>query len=451
MVGISKITDRELSYIVSQNEGQRIDFKSRLISPAKLSRSLSAFANTDGGELFVGIEDDRTWDGFGNEEDANSILDIVSQIFPLADFVDVEFLSADGQGGLVLKISVSRTPDIKKSTAGDIYVRFGAQNLKKVDQASIRQLEYSKGVFSYEDQTIQSTLEDVENSAAIIGFSLNIVPFPEPRDWLRKQKLVVNEVATVAANVLFNDEPQVSIPKSGVKIYRYKTAAEGTRDTLAFNPISVEGNAYSLIEKSVLLAKDKAQDIPKLGDVGLEKILYPAEAIHEIVTNAIIHRDYSINDEVHIRIFDNRIEVFSPGRLPGYVTAENILKERFARNPKIVRILNKFPNPPNKDVGEGLNTAFEKMRELKLRDPVVVKTESGVLVTLYHELLASPEQLIQEFLSNNAEINNSTARSICREGSENKIKRVFERLMDAGVIERIPGRKGKSTAYRLKL
>lgn len=191
-------------------------------------------------------------------------------------------------------------------------------------------------------------------------------------------------------------------------------------------------------------------DIPRLGTSGLEVVLYPTEAIHEIITNAIIHRDYSVNDEVHIRIFDNRIEVFSPGKLPGYVTPSNILTERFARNPKVVRILNKFPDAPNKDIGEGLNTAFEKMRALKLKDPKITESEAGVTVTLLHEMLASPEEIIEKHLVIHGEINNSKAREICREGSENKIKRVFERMMKSEIIERIPDRKGRSTAYRLK-
>ena len=58
-------------------------------------------------------------------------------------------------------------------------------------------------------------------------------------------------------------------------------------------------------------------------------IEYPIETLHEITTNAVLHRDYSVADDIHIRIFDNRIEVESPGRLPGHVTQENILDERF--------------------------------------------------------------------------------------------------------------------------
>ena len=103
-------------------------------------------------------------------------------------------------------------------------------------------------------------------------------------------------------------------------------------------PIAIEGNAYNQIYNAVDKVKQIAEEIPTLGTTGFEKISYPTEAIHEVVTNAVIHRDYSIKDDIHIRIFDNRIEIASPGTLPGHVTVSNILEERAARNPKIVRI-----------------------------------------------------------------------------------------------------------------
>src|SRR5205823_10367394 len=90
--------------------------------------------------------------------------------------------------------------------------------------------------------------------------------------------------------------------------------------------------------------------------------------------------------------FDNRVEVLSPGTLPGHVTTQNILNERFARNASIVRLINKFPNPPNKDVGEGLNTAFQAMREMKLKDPVIIQEGGYVKVVLRHEPLATPDE-----------------------------------------------------------
>jgi len=127
--------------------------------------------------------------------------------------------------------------------------------------------------------------------------------------------------------------------------------------------------------------------------------MFVPESGHEIITNALIHRDYSVADDVHIRIFDNRIEVQSPGRFPAHVTVKNCLTERFARNGAVVRLLNRFPNPPNQDVGEGLNTAFEKMHELGLKEPQIFEKDNDLLVYIRHESLASPEEAILKYLS----------------------------------------------------
>ena len=84
---------------------------------------------------------------------------------------------------------------------------------------------------------------------------------------------------------------------------------------------------------------------------------YPSDAISEVVVNAVIHRDYSLSDDIHIKVFDNRVEVISPGKLPGYITLDNIYEERFSRNPNLVRMLHNLPDPVNHDIGEGLDTA----------------------------------------------------------------------------------------------
>jgi ATP-dependent DNA helicase RecG len=202
-----------------------------------------------------------------------------------------------------------------------------------------------------------------------------------------------------------------------------------------------------MIFEAVRRTAELAESIRIMGVAGLESIVYPREAIHEIITNAVLHRDYSINDDIHIRVFDNRVEVKSPGGLPGHVTVANVLNERFARNPKVVRIINKFPNAPNKDVGEGLNTAFEAMRKLRLKDPAVEQKENSVWVTLRHEKLATPEERIVEFLRHNEEINNSKAREITFIGSENAVKRIFSKMIAAGMIKRIPGRPLAKTGY----
>jgi len=183
---------------------------------------------------------------------------------------------------------------------------------------------------------------------------------------------------------------------------------------------------------------------------GLKTLQYPPEAVWEIIVNAIIHRDYAISDDVQIRIFNNRIEVVSPGKLPGYVSVQNILDARYSRNSKIVRNLARYPIPPNKDLGEGLNTAFQKMKEWRLREPEIVEEGNYVKVTIPHIPLAAPTEAILEFLKNNSTITNRQAREITGIRSENLVKIEFYKLRDEHLLEMVPGLKGPAAAWRLK-
>ncbi len=253
--------------------------------------------------------------------------------------------------------------------------------------------------------------------------------------------------------MLFSDLPQAILPKrSGIKIYRYKTSNfEGTRETLVYDPLSIEGSAYDLIKEAVSKTQELITNIQILGTNGLEQVNYPIETLHEIITNAVLHRDYSVADDIHIRIFDNRVEIESPGRLPAHITVNNILDERFARNGNLVRVINKFPDPPNKDVGEGLNTAFAAMRRLKLKEPQITEKEAAVVINIKHEKLASAEEIVMEYLNLNDLITNSIARELTAIHSENEMKRVFLRLRKRGMIEPVPGRSGFSSAWQKKV
>ena len=140
----------------------------------------------------------------------------------------------------------------------------------------------------------------------------------------------------------------------------------------------------------------------------------------------------------------------SPGRLPGHITTENILSEQSARNPKVVRLINKFPDAPNKDVGEGLNTAFEAMKRLRLREPAIEERDHSVVVHIRHAPLASPHDTVVEYLKQNKEITNLKARELTGIRSENSMKNVFIALKDRGIIEPVPGReRGGGAAWQL--
>lgn len=350
-----------------------------------------------------------------------------------------------------LKIDIAKSRDIKKASDGVVYLRRGAQNLRVTTEEALTRLRRNKGLVSFETDTVNADPRTITNSATTIGFMLEVVPTSEPESWLHKQQLLINGKPTVAGLVLFAEEPQAILPKrTGIKLYRYQTTAEeGTRETLLTDPISIEGDAYAQIREAVAKTAEIIESVRVNTPDGLEQVRYPITALHEIITNAVLHRDYSIADDIHIRIFDNRVEVISPGTFPAHITPENILHERFARNATIVRLINKFPNPPNKDVGEGLNTAFRAMREMKLKPPIVTQTGASVKVVLRHEPLATPEELILQHLQKNEQITNKVARELCFIGSENKMKGILQRMVKNGIIELVPGTTRYSAAYRL--
>lgn len=439
--------------LLAQHEGHFFDFKSKLITPTKLSQSISALANTDGGEIIVGVSESNTtflWDGFDRPEAANPIFQMLESVCPLGLGITANFLASDNQSGILLQIEVKKLKDIVNATDSRAYVRRSAQNLAVTSNEAIQRLRLDKGLDSFETQTIAADTDTITNSEAIISFVLEIVPHQEPETWLRKQQLISGTLPTVAGTILFADEPQAILPKRcGIKIYRYKTADdEGTREALTGQPETVEGNAYSQVYEAVAKTKALIEGIRRMTSEGLAEINYPEETLHEIITNAVLHRDYSIADDVHIRVYDNRIEVESPGVLPGHVTPENILDTRFARNGNIVRIINKFPNPPNKDVGEGLNTAFQAMEKLQLKKPIILQKPESVLVSIRHERLASPEDSIIEFLGTHESISNKQARSVCVIREDWRIRSIFSRMVGAGMLEKVPGSTTSNTAYR---
>lgn len=455
-ISVITITDEQVELLLQTDEGHFIDLKAIDIAPANASKTVAAFANASGGELFIGIDEvlgdsgvGRNWRGFANEEAANGLVQGLEAMSPLGNHYAIEFLRNSNQPGLVAHITVFKSKDILTATNGKIYVRRGAQKLPVEGDEALRRLRFDKGIVSFEDELVDLPTKELSNSITIIDFMLRIVPSAEPEEWLEKQRVVVNGRPTVAGVLLFTDEPQAILPKrSAVKVFQYKTKAEGERDTLAFDPITVEGPIYDLIYSAVDKTKEVVEAIQKLGTEGLEDVIYPEEALHEIITNAVLHRDYSIAADVQVRVYDNRIEIESPGRFPGHVTPQNVLREQFARNPKLVRLVNKFPDAPNKDVGEGLNTAFEAMEKLRLKPPTIEERENSVLVILRHESLGSPEQLVMEYMESHDEITNAIARELTGIKSENSMKNVFYRLRDRGLLEQVPGKFGIRAAWR---
>ena len=258
----------EQEKILTLREGHFIDLKAKEIAPGKLTRSIAAFSNAEGGELYIGIREDkirgtRHWEGFVSEEEANGHIQPFETLFPLGEGYDYTFLQGPDHAGLVLRADVKKSRDVKTGSDGKVYVRRGAANLPCTTDESFTRLRRNKGLSSFETETLAADPALLSNSTVILEFMLEVVPTAEPDPWLKKQQVIVGEKPTVAGIILFAEEPQAILPKrSGIKIYRYKTSAqEGTRDTLSGDPLSVEGHAYKQISESVRITSEIIESV----------------------------------------------------------------------------------------------------------------------------------------------------------------------------------------------
>ncbi len=367
----------EAIVLISRPESHFFDKKSARLSGASLQKIVVALANADGGEVLIGIEDDKVdespekrWRGQTSIEEFNSHLQALHDIVPQVS-ASLEFLVAKGLSGYVLSIQIDKSSQVHQTSSKDVYLRKGAQSLPLKNPEHLITLKFAKGLASFEDSAVSNVpAEMIVESEELRSLLIDLSPKTDALNFTVNENLIDLKTwdPKVCGLVLFAPNPSAVVPtRAGVRVTRYETKEDDPeRDHLASSQ-ALEGPANQLIKEAVAQVASIMSEISIWTVDGLKKISYPPEAIWEIVVNAIIHRDYSIADDVHIRIFDNRIEVQSPGRLPGFVTVENILDVRYSRNKQIVRTLSRYKSPPNKDMGEGLNTAFQKMKEWKLK------------------------------------------------------------------------------------
>lgn len=315
---------------------------------------------------------------------------------------------------------------------------------EKIKGDRITQLGYSKGAEPYERRALDNVdMEDIVDGDLLQNYMQRVSTHLEPEAFLRKQRLLTKKdgekLPNVGCALLFDDEPQATLEtRCAVKVYRLRTTEpEYKREQLEEMPVTINGDVESVIKGTIDQVAKYIDGASFQDGGGIVKLSYPAEALKEILVNAVIHRDYSLNDDIHVRIFDNRVEIQSPGRLPGYMNIDNIYDERFSRNPNVVRMLHNLPDPVNHDIGEGLDTAKNELKKAGLVDPVFQEKENAFMVTIRHQKLASIEDVILQYFADNPEasITNKLIRQLSGEDDMQKVKLALQKLRANGEIK----------------
>jgi ATP-dependent DNA helicase RecG len=199
------------------------------------------------------------------------------------------------------------------------------------------------------------------------------------------------------------------------------------------------------------------------GLVRQETTEYPLAVVREAVVNAVAHRDYALRgDNIRVLMFSDRLEIYSPGRLPGHVTLENLLDERFSRNEAIVQALADLGFVER--LGYGIDRMIAALREAGLPEPTFEETVAGFRVTLRgrgdelvsaqvaarwrHQRLNSRQEVALAHLAAHGSITNRELRDLLPDVSDETVRRELADLVDQGLIVKIGNR--KATYYILK-
>jgi len=446
-VEISKIQKDDIMALLALNEDHFNDVKSKRIAPAKLQETFVAFANSDGGDLYVGIEDKSDSGervvGFSEPEEANAIIaTLLEETLPAVENVSVEFLDTNGNG-LILHFGIPKSPKVHYTASGDCFIRINAAK-RKIKGERITQLGYSKGAELYERKPVNDVeIDEIKESTALDSYMRRVGTHLETATFLRKQRLLTlqgdRRIPNVGCVLLFDGQPQATLEtRCAAKVYRLRTTEkEYKREQLEEMPVTINGDIEDVIQKTIEQVSKYIDGAAFQEGGRLVKLRYPSEALKEILVNAVIHRDYSLNDDIHVRIFDNRVEVQSPGKLPGYMSLDNLYQERFSRNPNLVRMLHNLPNPVNHDIGEGLDTAKNELRKAGLVEPIFEEKDNAFVVTIKHQRIASVEEVVLSYLDENpsAEIANKFVRQLSGEDDMQKVKAALQKLRASGHIK----------------
>ena len=447
---IKGISENEAFDYCSRQEDDFFDIKSSRIKGAKLQEIAVAFANTDGGLIVVGIEDDKVggeplgrWVGKEKIEGYNGLIQALEELNPSIEF-NHEFLWKEGQyvRTYILKIEILTSLKVHETPKKEVYIRRGAQSLKR-SGLQIQDLHRAKGVISEEDRI----LNDIEPEAIVdskqLSEYLEDLPLTDkdPLNFVLQERLIdqASYAPSVAGIILFTSNPSALMKtQCSVKIVRYDSAEDDIdRDKMTDDLHTVDGSLLNLVSDAL----DKIQDVLSRNRVwtmdGVYETKYPKEALWETLVNSLVHRDYAVSDNVLVSIYRNRIVFRSPGRLPGYVTPKNILTNRFARNPKLVRLLSRHSKSYNKDIGEGVNTVFDRMKQQGYIDPVVSDNDNCVTVSLYRTLASNRNEVIRDFINKHGAINNRQALDILGLEKAAQVTSIFAKMKENGDIIKV--------------
>ena len=375
-----------------------------------------------------------------------------------------------GEDDLILVISVELSSNRVIAAPNDeVYLRQGDESVK-LSYEQRTQLAYDKGQRFFEDEVVpDASLEDIDDSLVQEFKNRFDISDRSTEEILKARRFLVNGKLTKAAILLFGKYPSAFFPQARVRFQRFDGTDMGTGSHFnVIKEVTFDEALPILIVKVRDFIRTQLREFQYLDDNGQFQILpeYPEFAWFEGVVNAVTHRDYSIyGDHIRVLMFDDRLEIHSPGKLPNIVTVENIKHERFSRNPRIAITLTEFGWV--REMNEGVKRIYSEMESAFLHEPKYSEPGNKVVLTLENNIVSrhlrtqdslekhfsdfenlnADEQAIVHYMYNSGE-KMTTARAIELTGrSRRHIGKVLKKMAEQGILKWYGNSKNDKNQY----
>ncbi len=449
--------------MLKSKPGQRLAYL-KDADAESLAEYLVAFANGDGGMILLGVDENGQSAETIWEEDAESALREAARL--CVPPVPSQWQSVESEQGNLIGIQVSRSLELHRIYDGRVFVRSGNWN-RPLSSEEIRSLAASKNSAEFETEVVPGARPDDLDQDII-------------REYLDKREArggaQVTSVSdllfdvgatdrdgnpTMVGILLFGKRPQTFFPQSGIVFVRFVgTEPRGEDGGIGYGRRDELGGPLArIIERSWNITFEEMRVGAAVNKLERDELTeYPRFAVREALVNAVSHRDYRISGRrIEIRMYADRMEIISPGSLPGYMTLDNLVEEHFSRNPRLVNGLYQWGYI--EELGLGIDQMIEDMVQAG-HDPPQFKAvphSFTVILTNKRQRTAVPKwtRSINErqsraltFVRENGSITNREYQQLIADVSSETLRLDMVDLVDRGLLLKIGSKKG--TYYILK-
>jgi ATP-dependent DNA helicase RecG len=384
--------------------------------------------------------------------------------------IPVHWEQMESPGGAVIAISVARSPELHSLEDGRVLIRMGTEN-RPLAGDQIRQLAATKSSGDFEAEAVPgATRDDLDDEV--------IAEFVEKRQVRQRRAVtggpdeVLREIhaldyygnPTASGILLFGKNPQQFLPQGGIVFVKFIGTEPRGEDGLAGygRREEINGPLARIIERAwQIIYEEMAMGAVVKGLERQDITEYPPFAVREALVNAVCHRDYRLRGRrIEIRMYSDRMEVISPGGLPGFITVDNLVEEHFSRNPRVVSGL--FQWGYIEELGLGIDRMIEELVQAGHQPPKFKDQPYSFTVTLFNtrERKAAPstgawQKSMNErqaraltYIREHGSITNRDYQSICSDVSPETLRIDLADLVDRGILLKVGAKKG--TYYILK-